>query len=225
MRVRCFSDTFCDDVMYWWALAEAVCGLLLQPDADTVPMHNNCCVCVACFAGSAVSTQEQCEEGGPLFDDEEAVQATPIQLPAAYEVVLQDTTLQGIGVNRLYTLLFSADSQLMKTHHAAQEVTEVAVKAWRAPSAAAAFSCMRVRDVSYTKRLNIPLPLAPDKCHVWEEHRLLTREAGGWVVQVVCKNDAPKGDCFEAHVQMCGVYVNSNDSRLRVSMQVRKKTF
>lgn len=79
---------------------------------------------------------------------------------------------------------------------------------------------LRVRNVSYTKKLNIPLPLAPERCQVWEEHRLLAKDAGGWVVLLVCTNDAPKGDCFEAHVQICGLYVDRNTSKLRVSMQV-----
>ena len=146
------------------------------------------------------------------------MQAIPIQPPAPCELVLQDVNLQGIGVNRLYVLLISGDSALMRTHHAAQQVTEVKTGPWRTATPGCGYQ--RVRDVSYTKRLNIPLPLAPEKCHVWEEHRLLTKEAGGWVVHMVCKNDAPKGDCFEAHVQMCGVYVSSSSSRLRVSMQV-----
>lgn len=133
-------------------------------------------------------------------------------------MLLQDATLQGIGVNRLYALTISADSDLMKAHHAAHDVSEMSIGPWRAVPAGAGYQ--RVRNVSYVKKLNIPLPLAPEKCHVWEEHRLVTKEAGGWVVQITCKNDAPKGDCFEAHVQMCGVYVNSNTSRLRVSMQV-----
>lgn len=89
---------------------------------------------------------------------------------------------------------------------------------WRAMPLGAGYQ--RVRSVAYTKRLNIPLPLAPEKCHVWEEHRLVQKEAGGWRVDITCRNDAPKGDSFEAHVQMCGVYVGSNTSRLRVSMQV-----
>lgn len=153
-----------------------------------------------------------------ISDDEEASKATPIQPPDALELLITDTTLQGLGVNRLYTLLISADSAFMQTMYSSANVTEVKVGPWRAAPAGSDYQ--RVRDVSYTKHLNIPLPLAPEKCHVWEEHRL-TREGGGWVLTSVTKNDAPKGDCYEALVQMCGIYVSSHSSRLRVSMQVR----
>jgi hypothetical protein len=165
-------------------------------------------------AGAAASELS----GDSISDDEqdEAAQATPIQPGPALEVPLQDVTLTGIGVNRLYALVISANSDLMKAHNAAHGITEMSVGPWRAGA-----GCLRVRDVSYTKKLNIPLPLAPEKCHVWEEHRLIMKEPGGWVVLINCKNDAPKSDCFEAQVQMCGVYINGNTSKLRVSMQVR----
>lgn len=132
-------------------------------------------------------------------EDEEAAQATPIHPGPALEVLLQDATLPGMGVNRLFALTISGDSDLMKAHHAAHDVTEISVGPWRAAPPGAGY--LRVRDVSYTKKLNIPLPLAPEKCHVWEEHRLMVKEAGGWVVLITCKNDAPKGDCFEAQVR------------------------
>lgn len=151
-------------------------------------------------------------------DDEEAAQATPIEPGPALELLIQEATLQGIGSKQLYKLVIDASSELMKAHNAANDVTEMVIGPWQA--AAAGVSYQRVRNVSYTKKLNIPLPLAPDKCHVWEEHRLMVKEDGGWVVLLICKNDAPKGDCFEAHVQICGVYVNSNTSKLRVSMEV-----
>lgn len=158
-----------------------------------------------------------------MEDEEEASQATPIQPGPPLEVLLQEVTLQGIGANRLYNLLINANSELMRTQNAANDITNMLIGPWKPAQAGAAYQ--HVRDVSYVKKLNIPLPLAPERCNVWEEHRLMVKEAGGWVVQIICKNDAPKGDCFEAHVQMCGVYVSEQSSRLRVSMQVRFLTF
>jgi hypothetical protein len=168
---------------------------------------------------AAGGAQELGEDSIITEDEEEVSQATPIQSGPPLEVLLQDITLQGIGANRLYHLLISASSELMKTHNAANDINNMSIGPWKPAPAGAAYQC--VRDVSYVKKLNIPLPLAPERCNVWEEHRLLVKEAGGWVVQIICKNDAPKGDCFEAHVQMCGVYVSEHSSRLRVSMQVR----
>lgn len=55
---------------------------------------------------------------------------------------------------------------------------------------------------------------------VWEEHQVLLKQDGGWVAQHICTNDAPKGDCFRAMVQLVGVYVSSGKSRLRVSLKV-----
>lgn len=169
-------------------------------------------------AGGFAASEDSCEEDG-LADDDVDGPVTAVTLPDPYQVVLQDVTLQGTGVNRLYALLLGTTSELMTAHYAAQELTDVVVGPWRA--AAAGSGALRVRNVSYIKRLKIPLPLAPDKCSVWEEQRLLSRGPGGWVVQFVCTNDAPKGDCFEAHVQLCGVYVSSSSCRLRISMQVR----
>jgi hypothetical protein len=159
------------------------------------------------------------DDADEVDTEDEASSATPLQLGPALEAVLQDVSLPGISVQRLFGLLVGADSALMKSHQAAHDVTEVKVGPWK--QAAPGVGYLRSRDVSYTKQLNIPLPLAPDKCHVWEEHRLVDKAPGGWVVQQICRNDAPKGDCFEAHVQLCGVSVAPNCSRLRVSMQVR----
>jgi hypothetical protein len=170
-------------------------------------------------AVTAGGVQELGEDSIIAEDEEEAPQATPIEPGPPLEVLLQDVTLQGIGVNRLYNLLINAKSDLMKTHNAVNDITNMSVGAWKAAPAGAAYQ--HVRNVSYVMKLNIPLPLAPERCNVWEEHRLMVKEAGGWVVQNICKNDALKGDCFEAHVQMCGVYVSEQCSRLRVSMQVR----
>lgn len=55
---------------------------------------------------------------------------------------------------------------------------------------------------------------------VWEEHRLLVKQDGGFVAQQICTNNAPKGDCFRALIQICGLYVTTNSSRLRISMKV-----
>jgi hypothetical protein len=55
---------------------------------------------------------------------------------------------------------------------------------------------------------------------VCEEHQVLLKQDGGWVAQHICTNDAPKGDCFRAMVQLVGVYVSSGKSRLRVSLKV-----
>lgn len=64
---------------------------------------------------------------------------------------------------------------------------------------------------------------SPRLLQVWEEHRILVKQDGGFVVQVVCTNDAPKGDCFRALIQMCGVFVSSGKSRLRISMKVSNR--
>lgn len=130
-------------------------------------------------------------------DDHNSSPVTPLQPGPALETLLQDVTLPGISTNRLYALLISADSQLMKDHHAAHDVTEMVVGPWRAGGD----GCLRVRDVSYVKKLNIPLPLAPEKCNVWETHRLITKRPGGWIVQLTCTNNAPKGECFVVQVR------------------------
>jgi hypothetical protein len=56
---------------------------------------------------------------------------------------------------------------------------------------------------------------------VVEEHRLVAKCDGGWVVECRSTNDAPRGDTFYVLVQLAGVHVGSGQSRLRVSMQVR----
>jgi hypothetical protein len=189
---------------------------------------NTCCTCAhTCTAGAGslggVATSDDSGAGDDAeaaYDDggDAGAAAPPLQLPQPFEVLLQDVLLPGISVNRLHSLLLASDSALMRAHYAAQELTEVASGPWRAPPAGS--ECLRVRSVSYTKRLHIPVPLAPERCRVWEEHRLLERSSAGWVAQVECHNDAPKGDCFAAHVQLCGVRVSSDSSRLRISMQV-----
>lgn len=178
------------------------------------PAVTPCVNAPLCPAGAA---QQLCADSSSE-DEEEPAQATPIQPGPALELTIQEATLQGIGVQQLYRLVLDAGSELMRAHHAANDITGMVVGPWWAAPAGAGYQ--RVRSVFYTKKLNIPLPLAPERCQVWEEHRLLVKEAGGWVVLLVCTNDAPKGDCFEAHVQICGVYVDRNTSRLRVSMQV-----
>lgn len=60
---------------------------------------------------------------------------------------------------------------------------------------------------------------------MWEDHRLLVKQDGGFVVQHICTNNAPKGDCFRALIQICGVYLTSNSSRLRISMKVGSLLF
>jgi hypothetical protein len=57
---------------------------------------------------------------------------------------------------------------------------------------------------------------------VWEEQRILVKENGGFVAQLKCTNNAPKGDCFYAIVQLFGCFKGCTQSRLRVSMRVRK---
>ena len=56
---------------------------------------------------------------------------------------------------------------------------------------------------------------------MWEEHRLLAKTDGGWVVECKSTNDAPKGDCFYVVVQLCGTHLASGRAQLRISMQVR----
>jgi hypothetical protein len=69
--------------------------------------------------------------------------------------------------------------------------------------------------------MNMLLLLPPLPLQVWEEHQVLLKQDGGWVAQHICTNDAPKGGCFRAMVQLVGVFVSSGKSRLRVSMKVR----
>jgi hypothetical protein len=63
--------------------------------------------------------------------------------------------------------------------------------------------------------------LPPLLLQVCEEHQVLLKQDGGWVAQHICTNDAPKGDCFRAMVQLLGVFVSSGKSRLRVSLKVK----
>jgi hypothetical protein len=71
------------------------------------------------------------------------------------------------------------------------------------------------------KNLLLLLLLPPLLLQVCEEHQVLLKADGGWVAQHICTNDAPKGDCFRAMVQLVGVFVSSGKSRLRVSLKVR----
>ncbi len=76
------------------------------------------------------------------------------------------------------------------------------------------------RKVTYVKPLHLPIPLAPKQCNVWEEHKLLSKSDGGWVVECKSTNDAPKGDCFYVLVQLCGIHLARGQSQLRITMQV-----
>jgi len=57
---------------------------------------------------------------------------------------------------------------------------------------------------------------------VWEEHKLLVKTDGGFVAEIAATNNAPKGDCFVARVQLCGVFISSSTSSIRISMKVGK---
>lgn len=56
---------------------------------------------------------------------------------------------------------------------------------------------------------------------VQEQHRLVSCSGRGFVADIWCTNNAPFGDAFTACVQLCGVAVGSDSSRLRISMEVR----
>lgn len=105
-----------------------------------------------------------------------------------------------------------------------QDLREVSAGPWGPPGdanpAAGCAAALRMRRVAYVKPLRIPIPLAPKQCHVWEEHRLVAKSDGGWVVECKCTNDAPKGDCFYVLVQLCGVHRASGAAQLRITMQV-----
>ncbi|WIA20979.1 hypothetical protein OEZ85_005316 [Tetradesmus obliquus] len=148
-------------------------------------------------------------------DSEDVADASPITPPEAFDLVLQDVTLN-IGVSSLYALLLGHNSDFMAGHYAAEEMIGMAVGPWK-PGASGS-GCLRCRSAQYTKKLNIPF--APKQCQVWEEHQVLLKQDGGWVAQHICTNDAPKGDCFRAMVQLVGVYVSSGKSRLRVSLKL-----
>jgi hypothetical protein len=161
-------------------------------------------------ASADCSDSEGEEDGGGPVE--------PLHLPPPLEVELADVTLQGLTVRRLRTLLDPA-SALMRAHFAATGLSEVVVGPWTPPPPGGTW--LRSRTVTYTKRLSIPLPLAPPSCTVWETHRDLTaRGPAGFVVTHTCRNDAPKGDCFEAQVQVCAAHVPAPQpcARLRVSM-------
>jgi hypothetical protein len=53
---------------------------------------------------------------------------------------------------------------------------------------------------------------------VWEEQRLITRSDGGFIVELRCTNNAPKGDCFHALLQLCGAVHGRRACQLRISM-------
>eukprot|EP00879_Flechtneria_rotunda_P027209 GHRR01029104.1.p1 GENE.GHRR01029104.1~~GHRR01029104.1.p1 ORF type:complete len:120 (-),score=39.83 GHRR01029104.1:146-505(-) len=95
-------------------------------------------------------------------DDEDIPDACLISLPEPYQVVIQDEVLY-IGVNSLHALVFGAKSELMTLHFAAQQLEDVVVEPWQPGPGP---ECLRSRQVSYTKKLNIPVPLAPKQCQV-----------------------------------------------------------
>lgn len=96
-------------------------------------------------------------------DDEESPEAAPLTAPEPYDLVLQDVTVQ-TGVNRLHSLLLGSKSELMAAHLAAEGLIGLQVGPWQ--PAAPGGEYLRSRQVSYTKKLNIPIPLAPKQCQV-----------------------------------------------------------
>jgi hypothetical protein len=57
---------------------------------------------------------------------------------------------------------------------------------------------------------------------VWEEQRIVTKENGGFVAEVRCTNDAPKGDCFVAIVQLYAATQGTAQAKFRVTMKVTR---
>lgn len=96
-------------------------------------------------------------------DDEDSRDATPITPLEPYDLVLQDLTVP-VGVNKLHNLLVGSKSALIASHWAAEGLLDLQVGLWQLAPAGAVY--LRSRQVSYIKKLNIPLPLAPKQCQV-----------------------------------------------------------
>ncbi|KAF8062628.1 hypothetical protein HT031_003957 [Scenedesmus sp. PABB004] len=167
---------------------------------------------------SALGSDDTDDEGEAEGDagacDEAAAGGAALTLPAPFDQVLLETQLE-VGVAALQALLLDAGSPLMAAHWAAEGLRDVVVGPW-APGGVP--GVLSARSVSYVKRLSIPF--APKQCQVWEEHQVLARCGGGFVVQHVCTNDAPKGDCFRALVQLACSATAPDACRLRVSMKL-----
>lgn len=94
-------------------------------------------------------------------------------LPQTPGSVLQGSTPQPPPCACLYSQDFQA----------AEKLTDVSAGAWVSDAAG------RVRQVSYTKPLNIPLPLAPKQCKVGDvtqRRRLLQMAQMLYVTQPIC---------------------------------------
>jgi len=204
-------------------------------------VRHTVCTVRSCSAHSCPLTNHHARTPQPHQPNPIAApDATPLALPPALETLVVDSTVN-IGVNSLYSLIFGANSAFMSRFWASEDLTSVTVSPWAAPmgtgdkaspptaaasgdasisgtSSSSGSAPLRVRQVAYVKPLRIPIPLAPKQCNVWEEHRLLAKSDGGWVVECKSTNDAPKGDCFYVLVQLCGVRRNSRQAQLRISM-------
>ncbi|GBF95637.1 hypothetical protein Rsub_08619 [Raphidocelis subcapitata] len=155
-------------------------------------------------------------------DDEDVPDAAPLPLPPPLGTPLIDAPV-ALGVNSLHALLFGGSSPFMDAFWASEDLRDVRASTWAAggdPVSPGGPAPLRGRRVSYVKPLRIPIPLAPKQCNVWEEHRLVAKTDGGFVVECRSTNDAPKGDCFYVDVQLAGTHVASGQSRLRISMQI-----
>ena len=65
-----------------------------------------------------------------------------------------------LGLNTLYRHLFGSSSQFMADFYARERLRDVVVGPWLVEGSE------RVRQVSYTKPLVIPIPFAPKECKV-----------------------------------------------------------
>ena len=93
---------------------------------------------------------------------EDGPDTAPLQLPPPHEIILVDTLLP-MGLGTLHTLLFAHRSPLMEAHWQAEGITDVNVGPWQCGGDD---GCLRSRTIAYTKRLSIPVPLAPKQCKV-----------------------------------------------------------
>lgn len=71
------------------------------------------------------------------------------------------TVVDPAGVNSLHALLLGSGSEFMAAHYSSEGLLDVVVGPWKA---AADPDCLRARQASYIKKLNIPF--APKQCHV-----------------------------------------------------------
>lgn len=153
----------CRSCNFLWVVPGICSGLRLAILWATVHEQQLCMLAHCCAMGQCSSLPAAGDLTVDYSDDEESPDATPITLPEPYDLVLQDIAVQ-TGVNRLHSLLLGSKSELMVSHLAAEGLIDLQLGPWQL--AAPGGEYLRSRQVSYIKKLNIPVPLAPKQCQV-----------------------------------------------------------